>query len=370
MASPPVPPTVRRTLTVAVAAAILWSTWTAPLAAQQNQFRSLRKLNRQIRGEMLDFTHNHGRDARFQSQALCGPRDIYVYLPPGYCADRTYPLLVWMHGAFGDEHAFFPKSQLPYLESLICRGCFPPTVIVCIDGCCSGRNFVLAKHSFYLNGCCGRFQDHVMREVIPWAAEKFNIAPDRRARALIGTSAGGLGAMNTAIKYQDCFGHVVSISGAINLRYYNCQQDYSADFNPATYRPRTTWDPDEIAGRLGPLNIRASMFIEPVFGSDPEQIIRNVTRENPVDLMQRCLKPGQLNMLVAYGGADQLNFDAQGASFAWLARQQGHHVDEFCLPEGKHDGDFFLPAIRRAYRWLGAKLHADAAVVHAEPAGQ
>ena len=28
-----------------------------------------------------------------------------------------------------------------------------------------------------------------------------------------------------------------------------------------------------------------------------------------------------------------------------------------------------LTAIRRAYRWLGPKLHADAAVVHAEPVG-
>src|SRR5438128_4240413 len=45
---------------------------------------TLHKVNRRLCGQVLDFTHNHGRDQRIWSAALCEKRDLYVYLPPGF----------------------------------------------------------------------------------------------------------------------------------------------------------------------------------------------------------------------------------------------------------------------------------------------
>src|SRR5262249_50052193 len=54
----------------------------------------LRRVNRRLHGQVLDFTANHGRDNRIWSDALGEKRDLYVYLPPGFSPCKRYPLVV------------------------------------------------------------------------------------------------------------------------------------------------------------------------------------------------------------------------------------------------------------------------------------
>ena len=329
----------------------------------EGQFQSLasvRRTNRRIRGTVLEFTRQHGSDNRLHSAILDQRRDIYVYLPPGYDCRRRYPLMLWMHGAFGDEHAFLTTGQFEWLDKLICQGCCPPVVVVGPDISCKGKNFILAKHSFALNGCCGRFQDHIMCEVLPWARRSFSVSCHRCETGVIGVSAGGLGAMNLALKHRGQFGIVATLAGALNLRYNNRECGYLADFNPATFCMQTVWQPDLIAGQLGPLKVKAKMFLEPVFGQGPD-VAGRITNENPADLVVSTdLKPCELKMLVSYGRQDGLNFDAHAESFIWLCQQRGVHVDVDRDSKGGHSSKYFKPAQRRAWCWLGRQLqHAE-----------
>src|ERR1022692_2110852 len=66
----------------------------------------LQRVNRSIRGQVLDFTNNHGHDRRIWSAALGAKRDLYVYLPPGYDGVKKYPLVIFLHGASQDEQVF------------------------------------------------------------------------------------------------------------------------------------------------------------------------------------------------------------------------------------------------------------------------
>ena len=164
--------------------------------------------------------------------------------------------------------------------------------------------------------------------------------------------------MNLALKNRNEFGLVASLSGALNLRYYNTQCDYMADFNPATFRMQTTWQPNMIVGKLGPVKIKAKTFLEPVFGYEPG-VVRRIACENPADLVcSTHLQPGELDMLVSYGCLDDLNFDAHAESFLWLCRQRGVYVEVDRDPDGEHDSDYFDPAQRRAWCWLGRHLQA------------
>src|SRR5580704_10322295 len=42
------------------------------------------EINNKLKGRVLDYTFNHGKDNRMYSPALDEKRDMYIYLPPGY----------------------------------------------------------------------------------------------------------------------------------------------------------------------------------------------------------------------------------------------------------------------------------------------
>ncbi len=72
--------------------------WSFASANAVHRLCGLNRVNRQIHGRIVDFTHNHGADRRIWSPALQQKRDLYVYLPPGFDPCRQYPLLLWLHG--------------------------------------------------------------------------------------------------------------------------------------------------------------------------------------------------------------------------------------------------------------------------------
>ena len=65
----------------------------------------------------------------------CGrPRDLYVYLPPGYDPSIAYPLILFLHGADVDEHDFLDPGDLKALDGMMSRGEIPPVIIAAPDG--------------------------------------------------------------------------------------------------------------------------------------------------------------------------------------------------------------------------------------------
>ncbi len=321
----------------------------------------LAELNAKIAGRVVDFTHNHGADRRISSRVLCQKRDLYVYLPPCYDPDRQYPLVVWCHGAFGDEHSFLDTAQIDYLDKLIRCGRASPVIVVCADGTIKGEDRLLSKHSFYVNGCSGRFQDFLLGEVLPLVISRYSVDPDRSRHAIVGVSAGGFGALGIALNHRDDFAYAVSHAGAINMRYDNCHGEALEDFCPATYRWKTEYHPREVVGRFvaGLIPIRAGFYATPVFGTGPE-VIPRVKRNNPTDLLLATrLEPGELEVLLTFGDEDNLNFDAHARSFAWLAeRCLGVDVQVACFPGMDHSLEFFRVSNRYAWRWLAGRFQS------------
>ena len=329
-----------------------------PVQAQFRNRANLERLNRRLDGRLVDYTHNHGRDNRIFSPILGRPRDLYVYLPPGYDPSNAYPLILYLHMGYVDEHAISGSNRIVELDRMIRRGAFPPAVVAVPDGLYEGENRIRDPHSLFVNGCGGRFEDHLMNEVLPFVKRGFSIRPEREAHAILGVSAGGFGAMALALKHRDMFGVVATLAAPLNVRYGTIDGRYREDFHPATFRWNDRYDPNQVVGTfyLGLKRVRAGKYFDPVFGCLPDPLA-GIIANNPADLLSSTdLKPGELAVYVNYAGRDNWNFDAQDQSFQWLAAQRGVAVTLECAPGARHNIPYFRSNHVRAYAWLSGHL--------------
>ena len=338
-----------------VAALFLIASATAPAKAQVCSLANLDRLNRKLHGRVVDFTQNHGADRRIWSPILGRHRDLYVYLPPGYDPSVAYPLILFLHGAVIDEHYFLKPFDLQALDWMMSVGEVPAAIVAAPDGMYDGKNRIHSAHSLWVNGLGGRFEDHVIAEIVPFLMQAYSIRPERNAHALLAVSAGGFGAMAIALKHRDLFGIIATIGGPLNMRYDNRAARYGDDFDPANYCERTEYDRDMIIARYygGLRRRRVKTFLEPVYGPGPDMIAK-VARDNPADLLSStALQPGELAIYVNYAGRDNYNFDAQEKSFAWLAAQRGIAVDLVEVPAGRHNLLYLERAEPPTFLWLG-----------------
>lgn len=320
--------------------------------------KSLAALQRCLHGQLLDFTDNHGSDRRIWSAALCEKRDLYVYLPPCYDADKHYPLLLWFHGIDEDEKGL-PEQALADIDRAIRCGKLPPLIVAIPDGSLAGRPGRFSPHSGFLNTRAGAFEDYLLQDVYAFLRTNFPIRPEREAHILAGVSIGGGAAFHHAIKQRQEFGVVVGVFPPLNLRWLDCHGRYFGNFDPACWGWRTNYRLGlEPVGKFafGLVRVPWCRLVRPLYGHGP-QVVGQMSRDNPIELLEnQGLQDGELAMLVAYGGKDQFNIDAQVESFLHRAGELGIRVDWLRSPRGRHDvatARSFLPHI---FDWLAPRL--------------
>lgn len=147
---------------------------------------------------------------------------LFIYTPPDYNkTQKRYPVIYMFHGMPGAGRDWFVKGRVhTTAESLIMSGKIQQVIIVGFDT--FGR---LSEHSRteYLDSDTGGIQveSHITREIIPYIDSHYRTIKDNRARAIIGLSSGGYGALNIGLKHQNMFLTVASHSGFFNPIYEN-----------------------------------------------------------------------------------------------------------------------------------------------------
>ena len=313
-------------------------------------------INGKLRGQLLDFTNNHGQDNRIWSAALCQKRDMYVYVPPGYDPALSYAIGIYMHGAGQDEDAF-ARDIVPYFDAAIACGKLPPFIIAAPDGSLKGRPSLLRSASFWVNGVGGRFEDFVQQDVWCFMTSTFRIRPEREAHMLIGGSMGGTGAFGQGIKYRERYKIVIGVMPAVNVRWVDCRGHYESKFDPNDWGWRSRVKPLEVVGRpQGPFKVRAGELFCPVVGHGPNAIPM-LSSFNPIEYIDRyCLKDGELSMYIGYGGCDEFNIDTQVNSFLYLCNCRGIKVTSDFDPCGNHSTAFGLKLLPNIFTWVAPQI--------------
>ncbi len=311
-----------------------------------------------LAGTLLDYTDDHGCDRRLYSPSLCEKRDLYVYLPPGYDPEQQYPIMIWLHGALQDEQDFL--TILKPLDRGMACGEVPRMIMAAPDGSLTGDPGFFTAGSFFLNSAAGRFQDYILGDVWGFVQQHFPIRPERQAHILAGASMGGFGVFNLGFKARTHFGGLVGIFPAINVRYDDRNGGYFANFNPRTFRFREEVSLCMPVARFGPITVRQSNLIRPLFISRDQRAIRGVLAdENPTEMLNTYqIQPNEFAIFLAYGCRDQFNIDAQVESFIHFARRRGILSTLVVAPRGAHNtktGLSFYPGLAC---WLRQHLTA------------
>ena len=313
-------------------------------------------LNKKLGGQILDFTNNHDSDRRIHSTALNEKRDLYVYLPPGYDGQKQFPGALFLHGLGHDEKKFL--DIIPLFDDAVRNGKLPPMIIASPDGSVSGKPSLFNAGSFYINSNAGRFGDHIMDEVWPFAKRTFTIRPERDAHVICGASMGGFGAFNLAFKHRQEFGHIVGLMPPLNLRYCDCNGRYLSEYDPNCVGLRTIDRRNEVVGRFyGVILIRSRRMMDPIVGRLNPDATAFIANENPFEMLtSRAIKPGEFNMFIAYGKKDEFNINAEIEHFLDEASRKGISADVCVLPEGRHNIKTAIEMFPPMAMWLTDKV--------------
>ncbi|MGB2874359.1 MAG: alpha/beta hydrolase-fold protein [Gaiellaceae bacterium] len=140
------------------------------------------------------------------SKAVRGTLAFDIYLPPGYASSTArYPVVYFLHGLPGSTYSFRGMSTFARALDEIGR----PAIFVAPQGARDGDD-----DPEYLDWGPGRNWETAIGEELPrYIDAHFRTIADRRARAVVGLSAGGYGAVLLALHHLDSYSVIQSWSG-------------------------------------------------------------------------------------------------------------------------------------------------------------
>jgi len=108
----------------------------------------------------------------------------------------------------------FAESMDKRLDRLIGDGSISPLICVLPD--CFTR---LCGSQYCNSSATGRYEDYIVKELVPFVDAQLRTRADREHRAVTGKSSGGYGAMRLAMRHPDVFGAFGSHAGDAYFAY-------------------------------------------------------------------------------------------------------------------------------------------------------
>lgn len=166
------------------------------------------------------------------SRILGKPMNLAVYCPDGY-ENTDLTVLYYLHGRSGNETLLQWLEIDKVADELRAAGQIDPFIIVCpnLDNSrgINSSDTYREIHSRHGTVHQGRYEDYLIREVIPYIDNTFHTVKNREGRYIGGISSGGYAALHIGLRYQELFSKVGGHMPAIDLSYADEDEPYFAD---------------------------------------------------------------------------------------------------------------------------------------------
>jgi len=139
----------------------------------------------------------------FESRLLHNQRPIWIYKPPIFAPDKTYPLVLIMDG-----DSYTTQVPLPtILDNLIAAKAIPPIMAALIgNGPGDARDQEM--------NCYRLWSDSLVEEFLPWLKGQQSLRFEDKDTVIVGDSLTGLAAACAAHDFPAVFSKVISQSGS------------------------------------------------------------------------------------------------------------------------------------------------------------
>ena len=164
----------------------------------------------------------HGKieTIEYQSKTIGATRKMMIYTPPGFSANKKYPVLYLLHGIGGDHLEWYNNGHPEViLDNLYADKKLVPMILVLPNGRAmkddspSGNIYDAEKVKAFEN-----FEQDLLKDVIPFVESKYPVIANRESRAISGLSMGGGQSLNFGLGNLGTFAWVGGFSSAPNTK--------------------------------------------------------------------------------------------------------------------------------------------------------
>jgi S-formylglutathione hydrolase FrmB len=231
----------------------LVSSWTLPLVLiagaagliqLETSARAATSADKQGTVEMIKV---HGKSLEGNLEGDSPDRDVFVYLPPGYAADknRRYPVVYFLHGYGVKAETYWNLMTVPATaDKEMMAGTIHEMILVNPDA------YTIYNGSMYSNSpTTGDWETYITRDLVDYIDSHYRTIANRDSRGLAGHSMGGYGTLRLAMKYPETYSSIYAMSSCCLM---NNPGAVRPPTNTTEREPATTPASQDKAGKAGP----------------------------------------------------------------------------------------------------------------------
>ncbi|MEO7191358.1 MAG: alpha/beta hydrolase-fold protein [Vicinamibacterales bacterium] len=162
--------------------------------------------------------HGDLKVVEYDSKTLGLRRLMRVYTPPGYSADRKYPVLYLQHGFGNTSTEWLRAGAATIADNLLADRKIQPMIIVFPSGNATATASDEKQGDRNAAAYGTPYEDDLLKEIIPFVESHYAVFTDRAHRGIAGMSMGSGQALNIGLAHLDVFAWLAEVAAAPNTK--------------------------------------------------------------------------------------------------------------------------------------------------------
>ena len=154
----------------------------------------------------------------YSSSTTGAMRKCYVYTPPEYDPNVTYPIMYLLHGIGGTHTEWLNGNPNEILSNLINAGEAKPMIVVMPNVRAMNPDTVPSDLFGKANvNAFNNFINDLTNDLMPFIKKEYKVSSERNQCAIAGLSMGGMESLHIGLRRLETFGFIGAFSSAPGL---------------------------------------------------------------------------------------------------------------------------------------------------------
>jgi enterochelin esterase-like enzyme len=172
----------------------------------------------------------------YSSKTTGVTRKCYIYTPPGYDPNVTYPIMYLLHGIGGTHAEWLNGNPNEILSNLINAGEAKPMIVVMPNVRAMNPDSVPSNMFGETNvNAFNNFINDLTNDLMPFIKKEYKVSTERAKCAIAGLSMGGMESLHIGLRMPETFGFIGAFSSAPGLPLTPAQMKLPDEYKNNTF---------------------------------------------------------------------------------------------------------------------------------------